>query len=165
MIRYGYIVWHDHMNGPGTRLSIWVSGCPHKCPGCFNQELWENESGKPLTPDIEWRIEEAMKNGIDGITLLGGEPLAPHNYEWSLNICKKAKELGLDVVVYTGYKWEQVPYELDKYVDWYVDGMYIEKLHCNHPCKGSSNQRVLKKMTNDNYFMEVETFYEDSGNS
>ena len=164
-MRYGAIVWHDHMNGPGTRLSIWLTGCPFRCPNCFNEELWERESGKELTPYIENQIIKAMDE-VDGITLLGGEPLAPHNYEWVKKICAIAKDKGIGTMIYTGYRYEEIPYEMDKYVDCYVDGMYIDQLRSNDSWRGSRNQRCLRKVRASwnpdlDYFMEVESPYEN----
>lgn len=165
-INYHKIINGDLCNGPGLRVSIWLSGCPHKCPGCFAMDTWDKHSGSPLTKEVEDTLLDYLKNPhIKGITFLGGEPLAPWNYSWVLDMAKRVKALNKNVVVYTGYSHKQVPYELDKYVDIYIDGKFVEPLKTNTAGKGSSNQIFWFK-TKENKFEEREELYnEDSCDS
>lgn len=156
-VNYNKLIYGDTMNGEGVRLSIWLSGCPHHCPGCFAKETWDRTLGMDVS-DIAGVIDRALRDPrIEGLTLLGGEPLAPYNYEYSKLIAKLFKDAGKSVIIYTGYKWENIPYEIDNLVDTYVDGMYIDSLKCDTEGKGSSNQRFIKKI--NNVFKIVEELY------
>ena len=143
MTRCFEIKKHDLNNGPGLRLSIWLSGCPHNCPNCFEPDGQNPEYGEEV--DIRTIKYDLVDERCTGISILGGDPLAPCNYDFTLEIAKYTKSIGKSVYIWTGYKYEQIPYELDKYVDCYVDGMYIDKLKCDDPGRGSSNQRFMKK--------------------
>jgi len=148
----------DVANGPGVRMSLFVSGCTHYCKNCFNQEAWDFEYGAPFTgKEIESIIDYVSGDYIAGLTLLGGEPLEPPNQKGLLPLLRRMKEVcpKKSIWCYTGYDFErdilermlaEIPEtpEFLSYIDVLVDGEYIEKLH--NPSlrfKGSSNQRII----------------------
>lgn len=155
---YADIKNYDIANGKGVRVSLFVSGCPHHCPNCFNEEAWDYHYGKPFTEEIINEIIELLKPSyINGLTLLGGEPLYPDNQKGLLPLLKKVKETypEKDIWCYTGYLFDKeildlmVPkYDFTKevlsYLDVLVDGRFIESLHNKGLAfRGSSNQRVI----------------------
>ena len=92
-MNYAEIKTYDVANGPGIRLSLFVSGCPHRCPGCFNQQAWDFSYGKPFTNEtINCIIKELSFPAYAGITFLGGEPFAKENQHDLLLLAKKIKE-------------------------------------------------------------------------
>ena len=147
MTRFFEYKLEDLNNGPGLRLSIWLSGCPHNCPNCFEKDGQNPEYGEIIYEDgWETWFKTRLKDELcDGLSLLGGDPLAPCNYDFTLRMAKYTKSIGKTVYIWTGYRYENIPYELDKYVDCYIDGMYIDKLKCDDAGRGSSNQRFMKK--------------------
>lgn len=157
-MNYAAIKKCDVANGPGVRVSLFVSGCNHHCKGCFNREAWDFNYGKEFTEKEEKEVMDALKpEYIKGLSLLGGEPLEPKNQEGLLPIVKKAKELYPDKKVwcYTGYtfdeqilnglsKTNETTQELLQYLDYVVDGKFVEEL--KNPMlkfRGSSNQRII----------------------
>ena len=81
-MNYALIKEMDVADGPGIRTSLFVSGCKHKCKGCFNEDIWEFDTGKEFTYDtIEYIVKLLKRDYIKGLTLLGGEPLDPDNQE------------------------------------------------------------------------------------
>lgn len=95
-MNYAEIKTYDVANGPGIRLSLFVSGCPHRCPGCFNQQAWDFSYGKPFTNEtINYIIKELSFPAYAGITFLGGEPFAKENQHDLLLLAKKLKKLTL----------------------------------------------------------------------
>ena len=168
-MNYASIKKCDVANGPGVRVSLFVSGCSHHCKGCFNQEAWDYNYGKTFTQKEEEEVMEALKpDYIKGLSLLGGEPLDLKNQEGLLPIVKKAKELYPDKPIwcYTGYlfdkqvidkmsKENETTSELLKYIDYVVDGQFVERL--KNPLlkfRGSSNQRIIdvkETLKNENH--------------
>lgn len=157
-MHYATIKKCDVANGPGVRVSLFVSGCSHHCKGCFNQEAWDYNYGNTFTEKEENEVMEALKpDYIKGLSLLGGEPLDLKNQEGLLPIVKKAKELYPDKPIwcYTGYlfdkqvmgemsKSNQTTNELLKYIDYVVDGQFVESLKDPKlQFRGSSNQRII----------------------
>lgn len=143
----------DITNGIGVRLSLFVSGCPHHCPQCFNQEAWEFNAGKPFT-DKEYNtiITEIKKPYYDGITLLGGEPFAQDKEGLQIltKLCNEVHLLNKNVWAYSGYTFEELKTgtkeqkELLKNCDVLVDGRFeIDKKDITLPFRGSSNQRII----------------------
>lgn len=154
-MNYGAIKKHDVANGPGVRVSIFVSGCPHHCPGCFNEELWDYEAGQPFTFAEELTIMMAAKpDHIKGLSVLGGEPLAPHNRRDVLNLCQhfKGHHPDKNIWIYTGYTWEQVKdLPVMDYIDVLVDGRFIEaEKDLNLKFRGSKNQRIIDVQASKN---------------
>ena len=92
-MNYSLIKWRDIADGPGIRVSLFVSGCRHHCKGCFNAETWSFDAGKPYTPAVQESILAGMeKTYILGLTLLGGEPFEPENQAVCVKILKKIRE-------------------------------------------------------------------------
>jgi len=87
------IKYYDIANGPGVRLTIFVSGCDIHCPGCFNKEAWDFNSGIPLDEELTNKIiNELKKDSYSGISILGGEPLANKNLKGVYNLIKKIRK-------------------------------------------------------------------------
>lgn len=150
-MNYAEIHYFDIANGPGVRVSLFVSGCPHHCKGCFNAVTWDKEYGKPFTRENENEIIHFLNNFdyIEGFSVLGGEPLAPYNLEGVKNICKRVKEeTGKPIWMWTGYVYENLSDEqkdILEYVDVLIDGPFIEEMKdYKIQYAGSSNQRVLR---------------------
>ena len=92
-MNYANIKKYDIADGPGVRVSLFVSGCRHHCKGCFNSEAWDFEYGRPYTAETEAEILEALKPGyIAGLTLLGGEPFEPENQVELVTLLRKVRE-------------------------------------------------------------------------
>lgn len=155
-MNYHEIKWTDTANGTGIRLSLFVSGCPHSCQGCFNPEAWDFSAGEPFTPQIEEKIlTELEKPYLRGLSLLGGEPFAPENHQGVLSLVKQYKNKfpQKDIWCYTGYVYEDIiegklgesGKELLFLLDILVDGLYIqEKRNFSLRFRGSENQRIIQ---------------------
>ena len=156
---YGNIKKYDIADGPGVRVSLFVSGCRHHCKGCFNSETWDFNYGQPYTEDTEAEILEALKpDYIQGLTLLGGEPFEPENQIELVKLLRKVREVypNKDVWSYTGFIYDrdlqeggraftEVTEEMLSYIDVLVDGPFIEaERDLTLVFRGSRNQRILK---------------------
>ena len=148
-MRYNKIRKMDISNGPGVRVSIFMQGCTFNCKNCFNPETHDFNGGKELTDEvIEHILELAKKEYIEGLSILGGEPLHPKNINVSTKLAKKFKETypKKTIWVWTGFNYENnlKDKEILKYIDYLVDGQFIEEQK-NPKLKyaGSSNQRVI----------------------
>ena len=157
-MRYASVKKCDVANGTGIRVSIFVSGCHHHCKGCFNTDAWDFNFGNEYNEEIEESsLKELDKSYIQGLSLLGGEPLEHVNQKGLLSLVKKAKERYPEKTIwcYTGYKfdddvmekmfetWPETK-ELVSNLDVVVDGKYDEDLRdLNLRFKGSSNQRII----------------------
>lgn len=147
----------DIADGPGVRVGVFLSGCPHHCPGCFNQELWDYNYGKPFDTDDSKKIKELLSRPyISGISILGGEPLCDENLCVTCWLIGIAHELGKNVWIYTGYTFDEllkrvieVPTNVFlcialKEVDILVDGRFEQSLADKRlQFRGSSNQRIV----------------------
>jgi anaerobic ribonucleoside-triphosphate reductase activating protein len=147
----------DTANGPGIRVSLFVSGCTHHCKGCFNEKLWDFNYGKIFTKEDEAHILECMQPYyIKGFTLLGGEPLYVHNARVLTGLLYDIKHTypNKDIWCYTGYTLEtllsrmsqdtQYAMNILTYIDVLVDGKFEEdKKDLSLPFRGSSNQRII----------------------
>ena len=147
-MNYAEIKWTDIANGEGVRISLFVSGCTHHCKNCFNPETWDFEGGKEFTQEtIDKVLELSNKNEVKGLSILGGEPMAPTNVEGTAKLAKAFKEKypEKNVWAWSGYKYEQIKdIAALKYIDVLVDGNYEDELHDpTLKWKGSSNQRVI----------------------
>lgn len=140
----------DMLNGEGIRVSLWVSGCNCRCPGCQNPQTWDFNSGIPFDKDALHELYEALdKSYIQGLTLTGGNPM--DNVPEILHICRTVKERFpiKDIWLYSGYTFEQIQQSQTamcvlEYVDVLVDGPYIkEQRDISLPWRGSRNQRVI----------------------
>lgn len=159
-MNYATIKWTDIANGEGVRISLFVSGCTHRCKNCFNEVAWDFTYGDLFDETVEEKIlTELSSDYIAGISLLGGEPLEPLNQKTLLPFVKKVKERYPNKTVwcYTGYvldeksgllresaKNTECTQELISLCDVLVDGAYIEELKdVRLKFRGSSNQRII----------------------
>ena len=148
-MRYNKIRKMDISNGPGVRVSLFVQGCTFNCKGCFNQETHDFNGGKEFTDDVIEHILDLCENeNIEGLSILGGEPLHPKNIEGVTKLAKMYKERLPDksLWIWTGYLFDKdlQGKEILNYVDVIVDGQFVEEL--KDPTlewRGSSNQRVI----------------------
>ena len=146
----------DVANGPGIRVSLFVSGCTHACPGCFNPAAWDFQYGTPFGEEQEQAILDAMeKSYIKGLSLLGGEPFHPNNQKTVLELVKKvrAQYPQKDIWCYTGYLFEDIAAgkvgeygrALLEQLDVLVDGPFVlERKNLGLRFRGSDNQRILQ---------------------
>ena len=152
-MNYATIKKTDVANGPGVRVSLFVSGCTHHCKGCFNSEAWDFHYGQAYTEETEQEILQALApDYIRGLSLLGGEPMEPENRGAVLSLVKKVREQYPQKTIwcYTGYTYEEIQANprlkavLD-YIDVLVDGRFEQALFSPYlEFRGSSNQRILR---------------------
>lgn len=147
-MNYCEIKKYDIANGPGVRVSLFVSGCRHHCLGCFQPETWDFNYGKPFTEDTIKEIIDAMSHEwISGLTLLGGDPLEPENIEGLIPLLQQVKKDLSDKTIwlYTGCKFDDVcKFKIMEYVDVVVDGEFIlDEKDISLVFKGSRNQRII----------------------
>ena len=156
-MHYGNIKNCDIANGNGVRVTLFVSGCTHHCKGCFNPETWDFKYGRPYTEETEETLLRMLAPPyINGLTLLGGEPMEPENQRALLPLVQKAKARfpEKDIWCYTGYTLEtdllagrartEVTDELLSHIDVLVDGEFIEaQKNISLRFRGSENQRLL----------------------
>ena len=148
-MNYGAIKTVDIANGPGVRVSLFVSGCRNHCPGCFQPETWDFTFGKPFTKETEDSIISALRpSWIQGLSILGGDPMEPENQKELEPFLKRVREElpDKDIWLYTGYLFESVSTSaLLKYVDVVVDGPFVEKeKDAGLAFRGSRNQRIIR---------------------
>ena len=157
-MNYATIKELDVANGTGVRVSLFVSGCTHHCPECFNSEAWDFNYGSEYTEETESKIMKLLERSyIEGFSLLGGEPFEPCNQRVLVKLLEKIKRTYPEKTVwcYTGYLYDE---ELKKdsrarcevtdrmldMIDVLVDGRFVaEKKNLNLRFRGSSNQRVI----------------------
>lgn len=154
-MNYAAIKKADIANGPGVRVSLFVSGCRNHCPGCFNPETWDFDYGEPFTKQTEEELIMALRpSWIQGLSILGGDPMEPENQEALLPFLRHVKEElpEKDIWLYTGYCIEDVTGSLLlSYVDVLVDGPFIEaEKDISLAFRGSRNQRIIDLRENDN---------------
>ena len=143
MLKILKIIPDTVVDGPGLRTSIYFAGCKLHCKGCHNPESWDFNQGVEYTP--ESLLEEIKKYKNNKVTLTGGNPVDQEDQESLIKFCKLLKENGYDVWLYSGYYYDKIPnQEILKYVDYIVDGPFIEELKGNDSFKGSINQRYIK---------------------
>ena len=157
-MNYATIKKYDIANGPGVRVSLFVSGCTHHCKGCFNQEAWDFAYGAPYTAETEDEIMEALRPWyITGLTLLGGEPFEPANQAALLPLLRRVRrELPEKTIwAFTGYTLETdlltgklgnwaITREILHSLDVLVDGEFIlEQKDISLRFRGSANQRLI----------------------
>lgn len=157
-MNYATIKNCDIANGPGVRVSLFVSGCRHRCKGCFNEVAWDFHYGKPFTQDtIDDILQMLAPNHIKGITLLGGEPFEPENQPAIVELLRQIKLIYPQKTVwaFSGYLFDRDilagklgPWEVTReyigYLDVLVDGPFVlEKKDLTLRFRGSSNQRII----------------------
>ena len=157
-MNYAAIKNCDIANGPGVRVSLFVSGCTHRCKGCFNEIAWDFDYGTPFTQQtVEEILEMLRPDHIKGITLLGGEPFEPQNQPVLLDLVRQIRKKYPDksIWAFTGYLFDKDilsgrlgPWEITReyisYLDVLVDGPFVlEKKDLSLRFRGSSNQRLI----------------------
>ena len=155
---YGEIKNCDIANGSGVRVTLFVSGCTNRCPGCFQPETWDFCYGEPFTAETEERLLALLKPAyIHGLTLLGGDPFEPENQRALLPFLKRVRETypGKNIWAFSGFTWEElhtpgahpcveVTEEMLSLVDVLVDGRFIEaQKNISLRFRGSENQRII----------------------
>lgn len=158
-MNYAAIKTHDIANGPGVRVSLFVSGCTHHCKGCFNSETWDFAYGDPFTGEVEERILRALApEYIRGLSVLGGEPFEKANQKAVLSFLRKvrAEYPGKSIWCYSGYRMDEellgsAPVhteeaeEMLRLIDVLVDGEFVEEKKDLKGIRfrGSENQRII----------------------
>ncbi len=157
-MNYATIKNNDIANGPGVRVSLFVSGCTHHCKGCFNEIAWDFDYGEPFTQEtIDSILQMMAPDYIQGITLLGGEPFEPQNQPAIVDLLRqiKVKYPNKSIWAFSGYLFDKDiltgklgPWEITKeylsYLDVLVDGRFVEeKKNLSLRFRGSSNQRLI----------------------
>lgn len=141
----------DVVNGPGTRCTLFVSGCIHKCKGCYNAKTWDKDAGHVFTQELEDAIIQDLNNPTikrQGLTLSGGDPLFPDNLAGVLKLVKRVKTEcpSKDIWLWTGYTLSDlVPeqQEVVAYIDVLIDGRFEQSLaDPSLVWRGSSNQVI-----------------------
>ncbi len=148
-MRYGQIRRYDVGNGPGIRSSIFVTGCSHKCPGCFNEEYQDFKAGKEWTDqENQLLISYLSDSNVKGLTILGGEPF--QNIKGLVDMIRAVKkEVDKEIWIYSGYLFEDLivredAWELLSLCDVLVDGLFIEEeKNLKLKFRGSENQRII----------------------
>ncbi len=154
-MHYAAIKNCDIANGPGVRVSLFVSGCTHRCPGCFNEVAWDFSYGDPFTQETMDTIVDMLRPSyIRGLTLLGGEPFEPENQGAVVELLRQVKrELPeKSIWAFSGYLFEKDilsgrlgdTSEYLGYLDVLVDGPFVEaKKNLSLRFRGSENQRLI----------------------
>lgn len=156
-MNYATIKKNDIANGPGVRVSLFVSGCRHHCEHCFNREAWDFDYGLPYTPRVQQEILDAADHSyVAGLSLLGGEPFEPENQADLIVLLKAFRARFADKTVwcYSGFLFEEIlegkageaatSRELLSLIDVLVDGRFVEALRDPSLLfRGSSNQQII----------------------
>lgn len=157
-MNYAEIKDCDIANGPGVRISLFVSGCTHHCPGCFNEVAWDFDYGEPFTQETIDKLLAMLKPSyIRGLTLLGGEPFEPRNQGAIVELLRQVKGCypNKSIWAFSGYLFDrdilsgklgawEITREYLSYLDVLVDGPFIEaKKNLSLRFRGSENQRII----------------------
>jgi len=156
-MNYAAIKNCDIANGPGVRVSLFVSGCTHHCKGCFNEVAWDFDYGESFTQQtIDTILTMLAPEHIQGLTLLGGEPFDPRNQPDIVSLLREVKRKypNKSVWAFTGYLYDdilsgrlglwEVTQEYLSYLDVLVDGPFVEsKKNLSLRFRGSDNQRII----------------------
>ncbi len=148
----------DIANGIGVRITLFVSGCTNHCKNCFQPQTWDFDFGEPFTEETEEKLLEMLKpDYINGLTLLGGEPMEPQNQRALVPFLKRVREAypNKNIWCFTGFTYEvlktdgshprcEVTDEMLSLIDVLVDGRYVDELKdLTLQFRGSSNQRLI----------------------
>ena len=157
-MNYATIKPRDIANGPGVRVSLFVSGCTHRCPGCFNEEAWDFDYGQPFDQStIDEILELLQPDYVQGLTLLGGEPFDLRNQPAIVELLRqiKAKYPNKSIWAFSGYLFDRdilpgrlgdptITREYLSYLDVLVDGPFIQsRKNLTLRFRGSDNQRLI----------------------
>lgn len=160
MSKYNAIITNDVVNGHGVCVSFFVQGCPHHCPGCFNEETWDFHGGVLYTPEVKWNIIKAIAaNNINrNFSVLGGEPLAAQNIDMTWEVIDAVRHAypNIEIILWTGYTYEELMVQPNENllnilntIDILVDGPFIEKeKDLSLQLRGSRNQRIWIRKNN-----------------
>lgn len=167
-MKYNKIRKMDIADGPGVRVSIFMQGCSFNCKNCFNPETHDFAGGKDFTQNTVNRVLELCdKDYVEGLSILGGEPMHPKNIQGTTELAKAFKEKfpNKSLWVWSGFTFDRDLKDKDalKYIDVLVDGQYVDELHdFNLKWRGSSNQRVIdvKKSLKKGSIVLLESAYE-----
>ena len=156
---YGELKKCDIANGIGVRVTLFVSGCTNRCPGCFQPQTWDFRYGKPFTDETKEEIfAELDKSYVDGLTLLGGEPFEPENQRTLLPLLREVRQKypGKTVWCFTGVRLDdellcqgshphcEATDDMLACIDVLVDGRFREELKdISLQFRGSRNQRII----------------------
>lgn len=136
----------DVVNGEGLRVTLFVTGCAHACPGCYNASTWNRNAGQPFTETVREQLLDLCAHH-DGLSLSGGDPLLPANREAIGDLCRRFKQRypAKDIWLWTGYLYEEVrDLPLLSDVDVIIDGPYRKDQTTTLPWRGSANQRLIR---------------------
>ena len=157
-MNYANIKYYDIANGPGVRTSVFVSGCRHHCPGCFNAVAWDFDYGQPFDKTVRNEVfASCQPDYIAGLSLLGGEPFEPQNQKAIVELLRQIKGAMPDksIWAFSGYLFDRdilsgrlgdwdVTQEYLSYLDVLVDGPFVEeKKNLSLRFRGSENQRLI----------------------
>ena len=157
-MNYGEIKNCDIANGEGVRVTLFVSGCTNRCPGCFQPQTWDFSYGEPFTAETEEKLLDMLAPAyINGLTLLGGDPFEPRNQRALLPFLRRVRERypQKNIWAFSGFTWEElhtegshprceVTDEMLSYIDVLVDGRFVEeRKDIRLRFRGSSNQRII----------------------
>ena len=158
-MHYGELKTCDIANGTGVRVTLFVSGCTNRCPGCFQPQTWDFCYGQPYTDRTQAQIfAELDKSYVDGLTLLGGEPFEPANQPTLVALLRQVKErypsksvwcftgfrLGEELLTEGAYPRTEYTDEMLSYIDILVDGRFMQELKdISLQFRGSRNQRII----------------------
>lgn len=160
MSRYNAIIPNDVVNGHGVCVSLFTQGCPHHCPGCFNEETWDFRGGQPYAPEVKWNIIKAISanNITRNFSILGGEPLAPQNIDmvWEIVDAVRHAYPDIEITLWTGYTYKELMVQPSENllnilnnIDILVDGPFIEEeKDLSLQLRGSRNQHIWIKKDN-----------------
>ncbi|MEI8593131.1 anaerobic ribonucleoside-triphosphate reductase-activating protein [Photobacterium sp. Hal280] len=157
----------DVVNGPGTRCTLFVSGCEHQCRGCYNQSTWPVSSGRYFDQQMEDAIIADLQDTRilrRGLSLSGGDPLHPANLDSIGQLVKRVRQEcpDKDIWLWTGYLMEHLTAaqkRVTSYIDVMIDGPFIQPLHHGSLIwRGSSNQRVLRKAGPSGAWVEMNNY-------
>lgn len=158
-MRYLKIDTCDLNNGHGARVTLWVSGCNFRCNGCHNKESWDFNNGELFTDDTKKYLIELIKSPyINGLSILGGEPLSPPNRKEVLQLCKEIKLLfndTKDIWLWTGYQLNDI-YNEELFIDILIDGQFDINKPTKKKFRGSDNQIMWKHNWDKNIFEKID---------
>jgi len=141
-LQIGHILPHARIYGPGSRFTIWLQGCTLGCKGCWNEQFWPEQGGECY--DVDELVKQILDAEVEGITLLGGEPL--QQADSVLELIERVKELNLTVFLYTGYSRKEFNTTMQRCADQsdiLIAGRYVEsKRDTFLRWRGSSNQII-----------------------
>ncbi len=166
------ILYPVEVLGPGKRVGIWFCGCPRRCKGCSNPELWKFQERYKTTSKTIFELVKVVGKDyhIDGFTITGGDPM--FQAKELQELLELLKVISDDIIVYTGYKYGELDFNVLKNISVLIDGEYIEELNDNSLLRGSSNQEIhildnTKAEKYNNYFNtesnKVQNFFTSDG--